>query len=534
MQRSIRFASLILLLLTTMIFTASCTKKNKSAYGLDLAETLRWNIQSEPPSLDWTISTDTTSSRLTDAMMDGLVSYGFNANEVVTIPALASSWEASTDQKTWTFTLRNDVKWTDGVPFVAQQVLDGWERLLNPKTGAEYANFLFNVKNAEKYFQGKLKNFSEVGVKINEQGQVVVELETPQSFFPSLLAHHSTYPIRKDIIEKFGTKWIEPGNYVTLGAYKLKIWEHDKAVVLERNDSYYGTKPKIKYIHGMIITSQSTAMDMFRKGEVDALDEIPSIECRPVKAMPEYNRHPILAMYYYGINVKKPPMDDVRVRKAINMAINREEVNTVLCDSKFPAYNVVPPGLLGHNKDIGMKFDAAAANKLLDDAGYKDRSKFPRIQLGFNTNENHQRIAENVQQQIKKNLGIEIGIVNEEWKTYLKSLQAKNYQFFRMGWVADYPDADTFINLFVTGGGNNHTLWGNKKYDELIKKGSMEANPEQRKAIYAEAQKILNEEDVPVIPLYYYADEQLVAKRVKNYPINAMHKFYIKNAELTE
>jgi oligopeptide transport system substrate-binding protein len=154
------------------------------------------------------------------------------------------------------------------------------------------------------------------------------------------------------------------------------------------------------------------------------------------------------------------------------------------------------------------------------------------VELGFNTNENHQRIAENIQAQLKRNLGVEIELKNEEWKTYLKSLQAKNYQMFRMGWVGDFPDPDTFINLFITGGGNNHTLWGNKRYDELIALGVAEADKEKRRLYYNEAVKIINEDEVPIIPIYYYRDQYLINERVKNYPQNVMHKFYVQFTEL--
>jgi oligopeptide transport system substrate-binding protein len=517
-----------------LVASLSCTKKNKADYNLDVSETLRWDIMTEPPTLDWTKSADTTSARIQDALMDGLTKLSFQSEDVETVPALATSWESSKDMKTWTFTLRQDVKWSDGVPFTAQQVLDGWERLLNPKTGAEYANFLFNIKNGQKYFEGKITDFSEVGVKINEKGQIVVQLETPQSFFPTILVHHSTWPVRKDIIAKYGDKWTEPGNMVTLGAYKLKIWDHDKAVLLERNEDYYGKKAQIKYILGRVIHERSTAVNMFKKGEIDALDELPAIEISNLKNMKEYKSGPQLAMYYYGMNISKPPFDNVKVRRALSLAIDREEVNKILGGTKISAYSIVPPGIVGHDPTIGLRFDPEQAKKLLDEAGYKDRSKMPKIQLGFNTSENHARIAENVQAQLKKNLGIDIELVNEEWKTYIKSLQAKNYQMYRMGWVADYPDADTFISLFVTNGGNNHTQWGNKRYDELIKKGVSDTDKEKRKQIYAEAQKIINEDEVPIIPIYYYRTQTLVNERVQNYPSNVMYKFNISEASLVK
>lgn len=530
-MKSFFISQLVVSIFASVLFLG-CTKKSKVDYNLDLKETLRWNIQTEPPTLDYTLSTDTTSAHVTDNLMEGLVRYSFSEDEVISEPALATTWESSKDMKTWTFTIREGVKWTDGVPFTAQHIVDGWERLLNPATGAEYANFLFNIKNAKAYFDGKIKDFSQVGVKINSKNQLVVQLELPQSYFPSLLAHHSTFPIRKDVIEKFGEKWTEPEHYVGLGPYKLKIWDHDKAIVLERNENYFGTPAKIKYILGRVVGEGSTALNMFKKGELDALDEVPSIEIEKIKQMKEYHKVPLLAVYFYGMNVKRPPLDNVKVRRAISMAIDREEVNKVLGGEKIPAYNVVPPGILGHDANIGLKFNPEAAAKLLDEAGFSDRKKIPRIQLGFNTNENHQRLAENIQAQLKRNLGIDVELVNEEWKTYLKSLQAKNYQMYRLGWVADYPDADTFISLHVTGGGSNHTLWSHKRYDELIKLGASEGDKEKRKKIYAEAQRILNEDEVPTIPIYYYRDQFLISERVKNYPMNVMGKRNFAKTEL--
>ena len=517
------------------LISVGCTRKGKVDYNLNVEETLRWDIQTEPPTLDYIIGTDTISARILDTLMEGLTRYSFKDNDVVTEPCLAASWQSSKDQKTWTFNLRNDVKWTDGVPFSGQHILDGWERLLNKKTGAEYANFLFNVKNAKEYFDGKVTDFNQVGAHLSEDKQkLIVELVKPQSYFPSLLAHHSTFPIRKDLIEKFKDKWTEAGNFQGLGAYKLKIWEHDKAIVMERNDEYFRGKAKIKYILGRPIHESSTALNMFKKGELDAIDDIPKVETESIKKMPEYRQQPNLAIYYYGINVKKKPFDDVRVRKAFSMAVDREEVNKVLGGTKLPAYNILPPGLLGHDPNIGLKFNVEEARKLLDEAGFKDRTKFPRVTLGLNTSENHQRIAENLQAQLKRNLGVDVEILNEEWKTYLKALDTDKYTLHRFGWVGDFPDPDTFINLFLSNGGNNKTKWGSAKYDELVQKGLSESDKEKRKQIYTEALKLINEDEVPMIPIYYYRDEFLISNRVKNYPLNVMYKFYIEDAELVK
>ncbi len=525
---------IVLSCLSATILTTACTRKAKLDYGLPLNQTLRWNIITEPPSLDWTLISDTTSSRLLDAMMEGLVRYGFKDGNVQVLPSLASSWQPSKDMKTWTFTLRQDVKWTDGVPFTGQQIIDSWERLLNPKTGAEYSNYLFIVKNAEAYFDGKIKDFNQVGVKLNDKGQLVVTLERPESYFPAILGNECTFPIRKDIIAKYGDQWTTPAHMVTLGAYKLKTWDHDKAVVLERNDGYFGQKPKIQYILGLVISDQSTALDMFKRNELDALDEIPTIDEESVRTMKEYRQVSTLGLYYFGFNVKMKPFDNVKVRQAFAMAIDKDEINKINGGRELPANSIVPPGLVGYNANVGMKFDPEKARKLLDDAGYKDRSKFPHVTISFNTDENHQRICENVQAQLKRNLGIDVELTNEEWKTYLKSLQAKIYPMFRFAWIADFPDADTFMNLFESNNANNDTNWVSKKYDSLVTQAASELDNQKRQQLYDQAQKLILEDDAVIVPVYFYREQYLVNSRIKGYPLNVMMKFYPQDMEIVQ
>ncbi len=252
-----------ILAITLAISVFGCTKKSGLEYGLELKDTLRVNLQSEPPSLDWSKSTDTTSSTVTNNLMDGLTDYNLKDPELGLVAALATEWKPSADAKVWTFTLRKGVKWTDGVEFTAQHVIDGWQRLLDPKTASEYAYFLFDVKGAKDFNAGKEKDFSKVGIRVDGEGKLVIELDKSMSYFPMLLTHHATFPVRKDLIEKFGDKWTDPAHMVTLGAYKLKVWEHDKNLVLERNDEYYGEKAKIKNILFYMINEFSTAVNLF-------------------------------------------------------------------------------------------------------------------------------------------------------------------------------------------------------------------------------------------------------------------------------
>ncbi len=514
---------LLFLAVSMILLTIGCTKKSGLDYGLKVEETLRVNLSQEPPSLDWSKSTDTTSAFVQLNIMEGLVEYDLNDPELALIPALAESWTPSNNSQTWTFTLRKDVKWTDGKNFEAQQVVDGWQRLLNPETASQYAYFLFNVKNAQKFNKGEIKDFSQVGVKVNDQGQLIVQLEKPQSYFPYLLTHHSTYPIRLDVIEAHGDRWTEAENIQTLGAYKLKIWDHDKAIVLERNDEYYGEKAKIKYIYGYMINEYSTALSLFDSGRLDYQDSIPANEVVNFKDKPTFKSTPILGIYYYGFNTNKAPFDNEKVRKAFVHAVNREEITKLIGDM-IPLYGWVPKGMFGYEEDTGLKYDPERAKALLNEAGFSDVSKLPRIVLGFNSNENHQRIAENFQAQIKKNLGVSVEIQSEEWKVYLSRLQNDAPHIYRLGWLADYPDPDNFLNLMTSYSDNNHTGWGSKKFDDLISKGASLGNKEERRQVYSQAQKILTEDAASVFPIYSMVSRSLVSERVQNFPINSLDR----------
>lgn len=526
--------SQILVLAIAALMSASCTKKNSSGleYGLDVKDTLRVNLESEPPSLDWSKATDTTSSLVTMNIMEGLVEYNLKDRELPPMPGLATEWKATNGAKTWTFTMRKGVKWTDGVEFTGQHVIEGWERLLNPTTASEYAYFLFPVKNAKAYNAGKIKDFKEVGVKLNANGDVVVELEKPMGFFPLLLTHHSTYPIRKDVVDKHGDKWTDPDKIVTLGAYKLKIWDHDKALVLERNDDYYGEKAKIKNVIGYMINEYSTALNLLEGGKLDFQRSLPLKELPKYRKFKGYSAVPLISMYYYGLNTKKPPFNDPKVRKAFSMAVDRKQITDLLAAGQAPLTGWIPTGMFGYENERGTKFDPSSAAKMLDEAGFKDRAKLPRVTIAFNTNENHQRVAENVQAQLKKNLGVDVQIANEEWKVYLKRLQNDTPHIYRMGWLGDYPDPATFMDLMTSFSENNHTGWGSKEYDQLVAEGNSSLDKDKRREAYSRAQKILTEDDVPVIPIYSSVGHILLSDRVANFPVNSIEHYLFKGVTL--
>ncbi len=515
---------IISLVVVSLLVAVSCTRKaSKIDYGLELNDTLRVHIASEPPTLDWNKSTDTTSSRIVDNLMEGLTEYNFEDPELSLQPGLAEKWTSSKDAKTWTFTLRKNVTWSDGVPLTTKHVVDGWVRLLSPSTASEYAYFLYNIKNGEKFSKGEVKDAAELGIKVIDDQTIEVQLENTMSFFPYLLTHTSTFPVRQDLIEKFGDKWTDADNFVGLGPYTLKVWDHDKALVMERNDKYHGQPAVLKNVIYYMISELSTAINLFDAGKLDALDELPKSEMASLTKRPEHRKHSFLVLQYYGFNIEKPPFNNVNLRKAIAHAIDKKEIVEVMGSQDIPLKSWVPSGMFGYEPDIGLDFDIEKAKEFLKKAGYSDSAKVPRLTLAFNTNENHQKVAENVQAQLKRNLGINLELKNEEWKVYLSNLKADAHSMFRMGWVADYPDPDNFLNLMISSSQNNRSRWKNKDYDKLITQAASELDKEKRRGIYQKAQKILVEDDVPAIPLFTSVHHYLVSDRVENYPANVLN-----------
>ena len=527
------YHSLFFFILCLALFTPSCLKKKVSPYtDYKLEETFRYPILSEPPTLDWNKSTDTTSSLVIQNLMEGLTEYDFSSEFVRLKPALAKSWKSSADKKTWSFFLQDQVLWTDGVKLTAQHFIDSWERLLNPKTGSEYAYFLFPIKNAQAYNQGKIKDFRQVAVKTGPQGELIVQLEKGLFYFPYLLTHVSTFPIRKDIIDQKKSLWTSPENMVTLGPYKLNRWDHDKALILNQNKTYYGEQPSVKKVILYIIPDETSIMNLYSSGRLDVATSLLSRDLPFLKKRKDHHQYNVLSLYYYGFNVEAEPLKDPRMRKAIVHSVNREEIVKLLNRGDQVLKSWIPKGLFAHNKNIGLEFNLEKAKKLLKEMGYNTANELPKIKIFYNTTSDHKMIAENIQSQLKKNLGLNIELNNQEWKTYLQRLKTKDVELFRLGWLADYPDPDNFMNLMASFSDNNHTNWKNEEFDKLILKAMSTEDGLQRQRLYDRAQTILLEEGTAVFPIFTSVAHILISPRIKNYPMNVMSYILFKKIKI--
>ena len=514
-------------------------KKKRSPYGgRDEPGVLRYPLSSEPPTLDWSKSSDTTSSLVISNIMEGLARYDFSGGAVGVRPALASSWEASKDNTIWRFRLKKSVFWSDGKPLAVRHFIDSWERLLNPATGSEYSYFLFALKNAKDYSSGKLKDFRKVGARESPSGELVVHLERGLSYFPYLLTHTSTFPIRKDIIESKKSLWTRPENIVTLGPYRLSRWDHEKALILTENEAYHAPLPPaaekqaVKKAILYIIPEETAVLNLFDSGRLDTAVDLPSRELPFLKKRKEYKSYDILSLYYYGFNARAGPLRRPLVRKALIHAVSRGEIIRLLNGGQSPLKSWIPKGLFGHNPNVGLGFDPKKARRLLKEAGYSGGRSLPKIQLFYNTSADHKMIAENIQAQLKKNLNIDLELNSQEWKTYLQRLKTKDVEIFRLGWQADYPDPNNFMNLMASFSENNHTGWKSAAFDRLILKAMGEPDGPQRKALYDKAQKILLEEDAAVFPIYSGKRHILVSPRIRHYPVNVMSEVLFRNIRL--
>jgi oligopeptide transport system substrate-binding protein len=362
--------------------------------------------------------------------------------------------------------------------------------------------------------------FGKLGVlETPDPHTFIVHLRDPVPYFPNTVAFYPTFPVNRKCIETHGSPlWTKPENIVSNGPYKLQFRLLRDRLRLVKNEDYHAVNPQgFNTIDFMAVEKDSTAMNMYETGQLQWVTDPPLVLLDELKQRPDFRSAPMLTVYFYRFNVNAPPLNDVRVRRAIAMAINREQiVNQVTRGGQTPAYSIVPPGIAGYQAAPGFEYDVAEAKRLLAEAGYPGGRGMPKITVLYNTSESHRDIAEVVQQQLRNTLNIPLSLENMEWGSYLDKVTRQDYQLARAGWIADYPDPNTFLDLWVTDGPQNNTGWSNPEYDELITAAARERDPQRRMEILRDAEAIFIEE-LPVIPFYFYTSLNVVDPRVENF-----------------
>ncbi|NND81124.1 MAG: peptide ABC transporter substrate-binding protein [Gammaproteobacteria bacterium] len=484
----------------------------------------------EPQGLDPHVVTGVAEHHIVQALFEGLVSKNPHTLEIE--PAVAESWALSEDGKVYTFKLRQNANWSNGDPVTAHDFAWSWWRALQPALGSQYVFMYFPIKNAERYFNQEVIDFDEVGIKALDDYTLRVELANPTPYFMQLLDHYSTFPVHRATIEKWGkpdesyTPWTRPENIVTNGPFVLDEWRLNKHLMVRKNDAYWGAdQVRLQKIVFYPYESGPIVERMFRAGQLHYtyetfIDRLPWYRANK----PDYVQvAPYAGTYLYRVNTTKPHLADKRVRKALAMTIDRQKmISTILNDLFTPAYAITPPGLLGYQPPKLFDYDPDAARALLAEAGYPNGEGFPETELQYNSSEQHRKIAIAVQQMWNKELNINIRLQNKDWKVYLDDEQTGNYDISRGGWIADYVDPNSFLDMWVSGSGLNRTRWANPRYDELVLQRAPEAKSrEDRYAAFYAAETMIMQ-DMPFIPIYTYSSHHFKHPAVRGMPPNIM------------
>lgn len=503
-----------------------------AALVTEVGEVLRKGNGAEPQTLDPHRAEDVASSSILRDLYEGLVVTGPGGAPV---PGVASRWEVSADRLRWTFHLRGDARWSNGDPVVAADFVAGLRRSVDPAVGSNYGMILAPIRNARAVLEGRLPPRA-LGVHAHGPGKLVIELDAPTPYLLGLLTHSTTYPIHRPSLAAAPDRFTRPGRMVSNGAYRLHEWVVQSHVTLRKNPHYYrASQVDIEEVRYYPLEDMSTELKRYRAGELDWTSTIPSAQFNWLKARipEEMEVHPYLGTYYYGFNLTRAPFRDApELRASLSMAVDREILSRhVTRAGEIPAYGWVPPALEGYE---GVRLDyadwprerrIAEARRLYRRAGYGPDNPL-QVEIRYNTQEDHRKIALAVAQMWKQILGVQVSLLNEEWKVFLQNRKQKKVtQVFRAGWIGDYADPYTFLSLLHSDHGINDSGYRNPTYDRLLETiSTLPAGPRRDRAM-ADAEAILLA-DHPVLPLFHYVSRSLVKPWVTGYQANIMDHHY--------
>ncbi|MTD39615.1 oligopeptide ABC transporter substrate-binding protein OppA [Erwinia sp. CPCC 100877] len=492
---------------------------------LDARQELVRHLKDEPVSLDPAKAVGLPEIQVIRDLFEGLVNQDEQGH---TVPGVASKWQ-SNDNRIWTFSLRNDARWSDGTPVTAQDFVYSWRRLVDPQTTSPFAWFagLAGILNARDITNGKMTP-DKLGVTAVNARTLRVQLDRPVPYFPSLAASFALYPVKQANLERFGNAWTQPGNLVSNGAFVLRKRVVNEKLELGRNRQYWdNAKTVLNKVTFLPINQESAVTKRYLAGDIDITESFPrQLYRKLMKEIPgQVYTPPQLGTYYYAFNTEKGPTADVRVRQALSMSIDRRIIaEKVLGTGEKPAWRFTPDVTAGFTpepsplENISQPELNVQAKTLLQAAGYGPGRPL-NLTLLYNTSENHQKIAIAVASMWKKNLGVQVKLQNQEWKTYIDSRNSGNFDVVRASWVGDYNEPSSFLTLLTSGHSGNIARFHHPGYDKVLNQASQEVDDGQRNRDYNAAEKILQDQ-APVAPIYQYTNGRLIKPWVKGYPIN--------------
>ncbi len=484
-------------------------------------------VGGEPVTLDPTMAGDGISARIIDQLFSGLLE---QSPELEVMPNIAHRWEVLQAGRKYIFHLRDNMRWSDGVPVTAFDFEYGWKRALEPALGAPVATALYDIKNASAFHRGELTDPDQVGVKALDAVTLAVELEGPTSYFLQLLTHNATYPLPRHMVTAYGQAWTKPAHLVTNGPFKLESWQSGQSLTLVRNLDYRGAATgNVTRVELRFLAERSDEITLYDADEIDisALWFLtgPEIERVRQRHADDYLAGPMLNTHYIGFNLSQPPFNDRRVRRAFAMAIDKETLaHVVLGGYAFPASGgFVPVGMPGHSPGIGLPYDPDQARRLLAEAGYLGGRQFPTLE--WPSIPGTDRVMEYLEAQWAENLGVKLTSWAVPEKLFFDKLRQTPAQLFRIGWKADYPDPDNFLRASTF---RQETRWSNDTYDRLVEQARRLTNQAERLNLYRQADQILVEEAV-IIPYLYLQRHLLIKPWVSRYPTSPLTASFWKD-----
>jgi oligopeptide transport system substrate-binding protein len=466
----------------------------------------------EPESLDPAIVTGIAEMRITKALFEGLLRLDPHTAEPVA--GLAEKWE-SPDGKNYTFYLRTNLAWSTGRPITTTDVIYSWMRALSPATAGDYAGQFFYIKNAEDYYNGRIKDAAQVGIHPLDAYRLQVELEQPLAFFLDLCALPAFAVVPREAIEKYGDRWLNERPLPSSGPYQLVTWRLNDKVRLQKNSRYWdAANTQSDLIDVLPIGSPNAALNLYETHIADIVwdkDLVPSELLDILMKRPDFHSFNYLGTFFYRFNVTRGPLADARVRKAFALATDRERiVRKITRGGEKPAYHYVPDGVPNYTSPQGPRFEPEQARNLLAEAGFPGGKGFPHLQYSFYSAATggakiQGKIAVELQQMWREVLGVEIELRQIERKIFLSAQSRLEYDLSGSSWIGDYNDANTFLDMYLGNSGNNRTGWKNPHYDELVKQANMQTDKARRGELFRQAEAILISEEVPIVPVYFYA-----------------------------
>jgi oligopeptide transport system substrate-binding protein len=529
-----RPSGLPIFLFAALLACSGCGRRESEVVQASRAGVLHLSSGAEPSDLDPQTVTSTNDGRIIHTLFDPLVSYA--PDTLAPTPALAERWDVSADGLTYTFHLRRDARWSNGDPFVAEDVVASWRRILTPSLGAEYAYFLYVLRGAEAFHKTPQGDFSTVGVQARDPHTLAVTLAHPAPYFLQILLNSPWRPVHVRSIATHGdplsraTRWTKPGALVGSGPFVLKEWSLNRRVVVEKSPTYYDrARVTLNAVHFYPIDNTDAEERAFRAGQIHGTWSLPLAKIEPLQRERSsvLRLDPLLETHFFRLNVRQPPLGDVRVRRALALAIDRDAlVNRVLPGGRQPAASFVPPFLPGYNPPALRAFDPAAARESIAAAGFPGGRGFPELEITHHNAELLRLVAEAIQQMWKRELGISVRLTQQEKKTVFERRRAGDYQLVLGTWTADYLDATTFLDMWRADSGNNQTGWSDAAYDALCDRANTLLDPVARTRALAAAEKLLLEA-APIVPVYFNSRVYLLDPVVQGWhPTSMDHMDY--------